>query len=150
MLLGLDQDVVGHHRAVHHARAVRHAERDQQPPPHPRGIAGIDPGRERGPDRGEAHEPAERVEDVDRPVHARALVAVGERVADPRHVRAKPLRDAATYVAQRRRLPPKQVVVRGPPGHLEQGGSAVRPGLAVLGELVHGDAVADPVAAPSG
>ena len=84
----LDQHVLGKHRAVDDAGPVRDAERDQQPPPHPRGVARIDPAGEGRPHVGEAGESVERARSGCRAARCRfAESCTPLRLHEPREVR---------------------------------------------------------------
>ena len=121
VLAGVDEHVLGQHRAVHDARAVREAERDQQPPPHPGDVARVDPAGVRGAHLGEAVEAVEAAERVGAPLGARCRVTVRgrSRPGAGTYGRNRPS-PSRGQLPQRDRLAFQQVVVSRVARDLEQ------------------------------
>ena len=111
---------------MHDAGPVRDAERDQQPPPHPRRVARVDARRERGTDLGEAdsRKPSRVAPDqVD--VSVRRTPETGRRQI-PRSPRRRHAAVAASQVAARPGLDELSPVEPGTGRHVALSRAAVR------------------------
>src|SRR6266702_2207072 len=114
------QDVASQMSVSGPAGPVRGTDRDEQPPPHPRGVARIDAAGKRGPDPGQAAEAVQLLDQVAVALGARARVKHPPGPGEPGEVGAEPALAVPRDPGRRLGLAVDQVVVRRIPGDLQQ------------------------------
>ena len=135
MLGGVDHHVLGQHGAVDDAGPVRRADRDQESPPHPGRVPGVDAAGKRGPDLPERPESVEPLKHAGLALGARARITLSPRLDKPGKERTQPRVHLDLEAPERDGLAAHQVVVRRVPDQLEH---AV-PYLVQVGDVALGD-----------